>query len=83
MQKSLERCCLVIQEEGKYQSAANIIDSLLTLDASIDGEEEIERRVAILREFDLENDLLLEMQSTSIPALKMQDIGQCEMIGWI
>ena len=52
----------LIQEEGKYQSAANIIDSLLTLDASIDGEEEIERRVAILREFDLENDLLLEMQ---------------------
>ncbi|MEE2984593.1 MAG: hypothetical protein VX366_00035 [Candidatus Thermoplasmatota archaeon] len=52
----------LMQEERKYQSAANIIDSLLTLDASIDGEEEIEKRVAILREFDLENDLLLEMQ---------------------
>ena len=49
------------REEAKYQTASELIDSLMALDASIDGEEEIVRRVAILREFDLELDLLEEM----------------------
>ena len=35
----------------------------MSLDASINGEDEIVRRVAILREFDLESDLLEEMDS--------------------
>ena len=49
------------REEIKYQTASDLIDSLMGLDASIDGEEEIVRRVAILREFDLESTLLEEM----------------------
>ena len=49
------------REEKTYQTASRIIDSLMALDASIDGEEEIVRRVAILREFDLEPNLLEEM----------------------
>ena len=50
------------REEKTYQAASDLIDSLMALDASIDGEEEIVRRVAILREFDLESDLLEEME---------------------
>ena len=49
------------REEKTYQAATELIDSLMALDASIDGEEEIVRRVAILREFDLEPSLLEEM----------------------
>ena len=49
------------RDEEKYNNASALIDTLMTLDASIDGEEEILRRVAILREFDLERDLLEEM----------------------
>ena len=49
------------REEKTYQAATKLIDSLMALDASIDGEEEIVRRVAILREFDLEPSLLEEM----------------------
>jgi hypothetical protein len=49
------------REEKTYQTASRLIDSLMALDASIDGEEEIVRRVAILREFDLEPNLLEEM----------------------
>ena len=49
------------REEKTYQIASELIDSLMALDASIDGEEEIVRRVAILREFDLEASLLEEM----------------------
>ncbi|MGB1689332.1 MAG: hypothetical protein ACPHDM_01405, partial [Candidatus Poseidoniaceae archaeon] len=49
------------REEKTYQIASELIDSLMALDASIDGEEEIVRRVAILREFDLEPSLLEEM----------------------
>lgn len=49
------------REESKYQTACDLIDALMALDASIDGEEEIIRRVAILREFDLELELLEEM----------------------
>ena len=51
------------REERTYQTASELIDSLMALDASIDGEEEIVRRVAILREFDLESSLLEEMDS--------------------
>ena len=51
------------REEKKYIAANTLIDALMSLDASIDGEEEIVRRVAILREFDLELDLLKEMES--------------------
>ena len=49
------------REDSKYQTACELIDDLMSLDASIDGEEEIVRRVAILREFDLELELLEEM----------------------
>lgn len=49
------------REDGRYNSAAALIESLMALDASLDGEEEIVRRVAILREFDLGLDLLDEM----------------------
>ena len=49
------------RDEEKYNNASALIDTLMALDASIDGEEEILRRVAILREFDLERDLLEEM----------------------
>lgn len=49
------------REEVNYITAYSLIESLMTLDASIDGEEEISRRVAILREFDLDSALLEEM----------------------
>ena len=49
------------RDEERYGTASTLIDALMALDASIDGEEEILRRVAILREFDLERDLLEEM----------------------
>ena len=50
------------REEKTYQTARDLIDSLMALDASIDGEEEIVRRVAILREFDLDSGLIEEME---------------------
>ena len=50
------------REENRYTTANSLIESLLALDASISGEEEIARRVAILREFELDNDLLEEME---------------------
>ena len=50
------------REEKTYQTARDLIDSLMALDASIDGEEEIVRRVAILREFDLDSALIEEME---------------------
>ena len=50
------------REESKYQSASILIDALMALDASIEGEDEIMRRVTILREFDLGLDLLEEME---------------------
>ena len=49
------------RDSRKYESAANIVELLLALDASIEGDEEIVRRIAILREFDLDNPLLEEM----------------------
>ncbi|MGB1935038.1 MAG: hypothetical protein ACPHTH_03740 [Candidatus Poseidoniaceae archaeon] len=49
------------REEVNYQAANTLIEALMSLDASIDGEDEIMRRVAILREFDLDNDLIDEM----------------------
>ena len=51
------------REEKNYSEAATIIDALMALDASIDGEDEIIRRVAILREFELDSVLLEEMKS--------------------
>ena len=50
------------REEKTYQTARDLIDSLMALDASIDGEEEIVKRVAILREFDLDSALIEEME---------------------
>ena len=50
------------RDEEKYKAASILIDGLMALDASIDGEEEIMRRVAILREFDLDFDLLEGME---------------------
>ena len=49
------------REEAKYQEAADLIEALMSLDSSIGSEDEILRRVAILREFDLDSDLLDEM----------------------
>lgn len=49
------------REEAKYQKAADLIEALMSLDSSIGSEDEILRRVAILREFDLDSDLLDEM----------------------
>ena len=49
------------RDESKYNSAAVLIESLMALDASIAGEDEILRRVSILREFDLDIGLLEEM----------------------
>jgi len=50
------------REEELYSAASILIESLLALDSSIDGEEEILRRIAILREFDLDTSLLEEME---------------------
>ena len=50
------------REEKTYQTARDLIDSLMALDASIDSEEEIVKRVAILREFDLDSALIEEME---------------------
>lgn len=50
------------KEETLYNAASVFIESLLALDSSIDGEEEILRRIAILREFDLDTGLLEEME---------------------
>ena len=50
------------REEGFFKDASILIESLLALDSSIDGEEEILRRIAILREFDLDTNLLEEME---------------------
>ena len=49
------------REEVNYQAANTLIEALMSLDASIDGEDEIMRRVAILREFDLDSGLIDEM----------------------
>ena len=49
------------REEVNYQAANSLIEALMSLDASIDGEDEIMQRVAILREFDLDNGLINEM----------------------
>ena len=50
------------REEEFYNAASILIESLLALDSSIEGEEEILRRIAILREFDLDTNLLEEME---------------------
>lgn len=49
------------RDSGKYESAANLVESLLALDTSIEGGDEIIRRIAILREFELDGALLEEM----------------------
>ena len=49
------------RDDSKYSSASTLIDALMALDASISGEDEVLRRVAILREYDLDLDLLEEM----------------------
>ena len=49
------------RDESKYSSASTLIDALIALDSSIAGEDEILRRVSILREYDLDLYLLEEM----------------------
>ena len=49
------------REEVNYRAANSLIEALMSLDASIDGEDEIMQRVAILREFDLDDGLIEEM----------------------
>ena len=48
-------------EEGRYRQAADLCNYLLSLDTSLENEEEVLRRIAILREFDLDDHLLEEM----------------------
>jgi len=50
------------QQVPVYERANNLLDKMLQLDTSLGGEEEVERRSAILRTTDLENDLLDEME---------------------
>ena len=50
------------QQVPVYERANNLLDMMLQLDTSLGGEEEVERRSAILRTMDLENDLLDEME---------------------
>ncbi len=49
-------------EMPRFVRAEAAVGSLLSIDASIDGEDEIERRIAILREFELDDSLLEEME---------------------
>ncbi len=51
------------RDSGKYESASNLVESLLALDSSIEGGDEVVRRIAILREFEIDNALLEEMSS--------------------
>ena len=48
-------------EEENYALARDLIQAMMRLDASIDGEDEILRRAAILREFELDTSILEEM----------------------
>lgn len=48
-------------EEPRYRQAAGLCNYLLSLDTSLENEEEVLRRIAILREFDLDDALLEEM----------------------
>ncbi len=48
-------------EEENYTLARDLIQAMMRLDASIDGEDEILRRAAILREFELDTSILEEM----------------------
>ena len=49
-------------ESTRYAKALELVDNLLSLDVSINGNEEIESRVAILREYELDDLLLEEME---------------------
>lgn len=49
-------------EEGRYRKAAELSNYLLSIDTSLENEEEVLRRIAILREFDLDDALLEEME---------------------
>jgi len=49
-------------EEGRYHRAAELNNNLLSMDTSLGYEEEVLRRIAILREFDLDDALLEEME---------------------
>lgn len=51
------------KEEAGYQKASSLIDSLLSLDSSLYGEDEIVNRVTILREFELDSELLRDMEN--------------------
>ena len=48
-------------EDENYSMARDLIQALMRLDASISGEEEIMKRAAILREFELDTSILEEM----------------------
>ena len=49
-------------EEGRYHRAAELNNNLLSMDTSLGYEDEVLRRIAILREFDLDDTLLEEME---------------------
>ena len=49
-------------EEERYRRAAELSNYLLSMDTSLENEEEVLRRIAILREFDLDDALLEEME---------------------
>ena len=48
-------------EDENYSMARDLIQALMRLDASISGEDEIMKRAAILREFELDTNILEEM----------------------
>ncbi len=48
-------------EEERYTSAAKIVDDLLAMDTSLGGEDEVMSRIAILREYELDEGIIEEM----------------------
>ncbi|MDP6870452.1 MAG: hypothetical protein QGI21_06755 [Candidatus Poseidoniaceae archaeon] len=48
-------------EQKRYSLASDLIDLILSMDTSLGGEDEAMRRIAILREFELDDGILEEM----------------------
>lgn len=61
-QEPLNALALLKKAIPMYEVASSLIDSLLALDTSIDGGNEVEKRITILREFDLDAELIDEMK---------------------
>ena len=61
-QEPLSALALLNKAIPMYEAASSLIDSLLALDTSLDDRNEAEKRIAILREFDLDAELIDEMK---------------------